>query len=133
MSNAMERNQVLKSAAYWTTRIQTSLYRCAYRYMGKTGKNKKLLAEHLGVSKGYVTQLLNGDYDHKLSKLTELSLAFGYVPYIEFIPIEKYIEEDDDKWKERKYSKAQNPMSMSLILDNCPFATFIPDNGKEAA
>ena len=59
--------------------------------MRKEHKNRKQLAEHLGVSCGYITQLLNGDYDHKLSKLTELSLSFGYIPSLEFIPVEQYI------------------------------------------
>ena len=31
-------------------------------------------AERLGVSKGYISQILNGDFDHKLSKLTQLLL-----------------------------------------------------------
>ena len=48
-------------------------------------KNRTQLAEHLGVTKGYVTQLLNGDYDHKLSKLVELSLKCGYVPKIDLL------------------------------------------------
>lgn len=63
--------------------------------MASTGKNRTQLAEHLGVSKGYVSQLLNGDYDHKLSKLVELSLAFGYVPKVDFVPIDEYIKNDD--------------------------------------
>lgn len=62
--------------------------------MEKTGKNKSQLAEYLGVSKGYVSQLLNGDYDHRLSKFFELALAFGVVPQIDFIPIEDYVKED---------------------------------------
>lgn len=45
-----------------------------------------------GVSKGYVTQLLNGDYDHRMSKFFDLSLSFGVIPVIDFIPVEQYIE-----------------------------------------
>ena len=65
--------------------------------MMKHHKNRKQLAEHLGVSKGYVTQLLNGDYDHRMSKFIELSLSFGYVPKIDFIPIEEYIAKEEYK------------------------------------
>ena len=46
--------------------------------------NKAQLAEYLGCTKGYVTQLLNGEFDHKLSKFVELSLAIGKVPEIRF-------------------------------------------------
>ena len=87
----MTRAELLKSPDYWKTRIQIALYGCAASFMKKTHKNRKQLAEYLGVSNGYVTQVLNGDYDHKISKLTELSLAFGYIPMFEFIPVDQYI------------------------------------------
>ncbi|MDE7109722.1 MAG: helix-turn-helix domain-containing protein [Muribaculaceae bacterium] len=61
--------------------------------------NRSKLAAHLGVSKGYVSQLLNGDYDHKLSKLIELAIAFGYVPEITFRPIEEVITEDVKEYR----------------------------------
>ena len=55
--------------------------------------NRKQLAEYLGVSPSYVTQLLNGDFDHKLSKFVELSMAFGYIPQTDFVPLATYEEE----------------------------------------
>lgn len=105
---SMKRLEILKKTGYWVTQIQIALYNCAYNYMKDNNKNRTQLAEHLGVTKGYVTQLLNGDYDHKLSKLVELSLAFGYVPKIDFIPIEEYYKEelilqDCKKWKNEIY------------------------------
>lgn len=90
----MERKDILKNPEYWTTKTQLDLYECAQKFMEKHGLDRTRLAEHLGVSKGYVTQLLNGDYDHRMSKFFELALSFGVVPKIEFIPIEKYIELD---------------------------------------
>ena len=47
--------------------------------MAVTDRHKSQLAEYLGVSKGYVSQLLNGDYDNCMSKFFELALAFGMV------------------------------------------------------
>lgn len=93
----MERKDLILSPEYITTRIQLDLYNCAEQFMESTGKNRSQLAQHLGVSKGYVTQLLNGDYDHKLSKLVELSLAFGVVPQIRFVPAEDYLMSDEFK------------------------------------
>lgn len=90
----MTREELLKSAEYWISTTQIALYNCADAYMKETGKNRTQLAEHLGVSKGYVTQLLSGDYDHRMSKLIELALAFGFVPKLNFIPIDRYIEQD---------------------------------------
>ena len=91
----MERKDILKNAEYWITKAQIDLYDHAEKFMGATGRNRTQLAEYLGVSKGYVTQLLNGDYDHKLSKFFELSLAFGYIPKIDFIPIEDYVRGEE--------------------------------------
>ena len=95
----MTREELLKSTDYWIAKMQVALYNCAEEYMKETGKNRTQLAEHLGVSKGYVTQLLSGDYDHRLSKMTELALACGYVPKLNFVPIQKYIEQDLFKQK----------------------------------
>ncbi len=90
----MSRDRVLKSPAYWAARIQLALYECAGIFMKKNGMNKKQLAEHLGVSAGYVSQVLNGDYDHRLSKFVELSMSFGFIPKIQFIPVETVVEEN---------------------------------------
>lgn len=90
----MDRKEVLKSPEYWTAKTQIALYGQAKSFMKETGRNKTQLAEYLGVSKGYVSQLLNGDYDHRLSKFFELSLAFGVIPQIDFVSVEKYINED---------------------------------------
>lgn len=62
--------------------------------MDKNEMNQTQLADHLGVTKGYVSQILKGDFDHKLSKLVELSLACGYVPLTSFKDTEAYIRED---------------------------------------
>ena len=101
----MERKDILKNPEYWTTKTQLDLYECAQKFMEKHGLDRTRLAEHLGVSKGYVTQLLNGDYDHRMSKFFELALSFGVVPKIEFIPIEKYIELDGQIKTYKEYIK----------------------------
>lgn len=88
------RNEILSSPEYWIAKTQIGLYNCAESFMQSNGLNRTQLAKHLNVSKGYVSQLLNGDYDHKLSKLIELSLSFGFVPQIDFIPLEDVINED---------------------------------------
>ena len=91
----MERNELLKSPEYWTTNLQMELYRQITEFMEKKGMNKTQLAEYLGCSKGYITQLLSGDYDHKISKFMELSLAIGKIPEVSFVDIDQYIENDN--------------------------------------
>jgi transcriptional regulator with XRE-family HTH domain len=50
--------------------------------MDAEGLNQSQLAKRLGVSKGYVSQVLNGNFNHTVRKLIELSLAIGMVPVV---------------------------------------------------
>lgn len=90
----MTREELLKSPDYWTTHLQMELYDKAVQFMEETGKNRKQLAEYLGVSASYITQLLNGDFNHRLSKFVELSVAFGYIPKVNFVPVIDCVEQD---------------------------------------
>ena len=92
----MTREELLQSPAYWTTGLQMELYRHIATFMEHHHMNKTQLAEYLGCSKGYVTQLLNGDFDHKLSKFVELSLAIGKIPEITFTDVNEYILSDQN-------------------------------------
>lgn len=102
----MTREELISSPEYWITGIQLDLLNCAREYMDKKNINQTKLAKELGVSKGYISQVLNGDYNHRISKLVELSLAFGYVPQISFVSIENYIQDTILKWSADK--KLQN-------------------------
>lgn len=93
----MERKDLLQMPDYWITQIQMAIYNCAMDFMKETDKNRSQLAEYLGVSKGYITQLLSGDYNYSLSKLVETSMAFGYIPKVNFIPIEEEIYMDEHR------------------------------------
>ncbi len=83
--------ELATSREYWLTKIQSELYNCVEQYLEQKGWTRTQLAEHLGVTKGYVSQILNGDFDHKLSKLIDLSLAVGVAPNIKFQEISEYI------------------------------------------
>ena len=85
--------ELIETPEYWITRIQLDLYTQLQNYMKENGLNRTQLAEKLGVTKSYVTQILNGDFDHRLSKMVELSLAVGLIPKMEFIPKTEFFEE----------------------------------------
>ena len=84
------REELIRSKEYWVTKLQLSLYAEVEAFMQSHKMNRTQFAEYLGCSKGYVTQLLSGDYDNKLSKLVELSLAIGKVPELEFVDVDEY-------------------------------------------
>lgn len=100
----MDRKDILSSPNYWATRIQIELYNCAEQYMRQNGLNRSELAKKLGVSRSYVTQLLNGDFDHRLSKMTELVTAFGYIPVVEFVKADAFFRSESVLYCPTAYS-----------------------------
>lgn len=86
LKSPMKLDNKYKSASYWTQLIQLELFENVRNYLDENNIIRKEFANKLGVSRGYVSQILNGDFNHKLSKLTELALACELVPKIEFVP-----------------------------------------------
>lgn len=90
----MKRKELIKSKEYWIAKIQLDLFEMIENYRKENNLTKTQLAEKLGVSKGYISQILNGNFNHKISKLVELSLAFDKVPLLEYENLNKYILND---------------------------------------
>lgn len=101
-------DELKSTQEYWTTRIQLTLYSCIKDYMEQNNISRTELAQRLGVTKGYITQLLNGNFDHRLSKLVELSLAIGLIPQINFIPASEFHPNTTDKASDCKDNSANN-------------------------
>ena len=85
----MTREEILQMPEYWTSQIQLSLYQAAEKFMADRHMNRSELAAYLGVSKGYVSQLLNGDYNYSISKLVDLAIKLNCVPQFQLKPIKK--------------------------------------------
>ena len=100
----MTREKLLKSPAYWFEHEQNELFRQVVKYMADENINQTELAKRLNVSKGYVSQILNGNFNYTLRKLIEISLLIGVVPQIKYTKVEDIIEED----KETKASYNNN-------------------------
>ena len=90
----LTREELIQSKEYWITNIQLKLFAEVESFMKAHRMNRTQFAEYLGCTKGYVTQLLSGDYDNKLSKLVELSLAIGRIPEVEFVDTGSFIARD---------------------------------------
>lgn len=82
-------NELLTTPEYWITKIQIDLYTMMNKYMESNNLSRTDLAKKLGVTKGYISQVLNGDFDHRLSKLVELSMTIGMVPQISYVPMDR--------------------------------------------
>lgn len=119
----MKRAELLKSEGYWIAKLQTDLYRELISFMKRTNRNSSQLADYLGCSKSYISQLLNGDFDHKLSKLVKLSLAIGKAPILEYKDISGYVLENDKTYSSVLVSSSKNSksyMPASYFTKNCP-------------
>ncbi len=85
----ISRAELIHSKEYWLARFQAELYAEVDAYLKKNKLSKTAFATQLGVSKGYVSQLMNADFDHKISKLIEISLAIGKAPILTFEDLDK--------------------------------------------
>lgn len=83
--------EMMRREGYWTTNIQLQLFREIDKYLEENNMSRKDFAKKLGVSKAYVSQILNGEYDHKLSKLVRLALAMDLAPKLQFSDLESEI------------------------------------------
>lgn len=150
------REELIHSKAYWMVKIQNDLYGKVEEYMQKNNLNRTEMAKQLGVTKGYLSQVLNGDFNHKLSKLVELSLAIGVAPLIEFPDLQHYIEDDfsgvnslrrDEPYfvtinfeannvplskKNNKRISVENDPEQSLFIDSLPSTKYTSYQGYSA-
>ena len=113
----MEREELLKSPEFWMLEIQMNLLNQINEYIETNNISRKQLADKLGFSKGYITQILNGDFDHRISKLVQLSLSIGKVPRINFEDIEQVLFDDlQDKLHAPKYERPEIKLNFGNSL-----------------
>lgn len=80
----LKKEKIIQTPEYWLESIQNELYNHVSAYMEKEGLNQSDLAKKLGVTKGYISQVLNGNFNFTLKKLIELSLSIGMIPNLQF-------------------------------------------------
>lgn len=84
-------DELIKTPQYWMENIQNELYRQVKRYLDENNLNQTQFAEKLNFTRGYVSQVLNGNFNFTLKKLIELSLAVGMAPDLEFRSFSDYL------------------------------------------
>lgn len=102
------REELLKTEEYWFETIQNEIYRQVESYLRENNLTQSQFAEKLGVTKGYVSQILNGNYNATLKKLIELSLAVKIAPVFDFQNLSEYINRDYQKRYEMQYNPLFN-------------------------
>ena len=102
----MKSENLINNEGYWTSKIQIDLFNELENYMVENGINRSQLATRMGVTKGYISQVLNGDFNHRISKLVELALFIGKVPIIEFKDIKSFTEQKETEVFNKDYREA---------------------------
>lgn len=74
---------------YWLEGIQNEIFRQVEAYLEANQLTQTQLAEELGVSKGYVSQILNGNTNLSMKKLVELFLSLGLGVELKVVSVEK--------------------------------------------
>lgn len=113
----ISRDELLKTEEYWFETLQNDIYRMVGEYIENEGLNQTQFAEKLGVSKGYVSQIMNGNFNYTLKKMIELSLAVNKVPAFEFKEMDKYIQEDRQKRFEMQFNPFFNVTGIAKTIN----------------
>ena len=85
----LKHEELVNRPEYWLETIQNEIFRQVTEYLKVNNMTQSQLAVQLGVSKGYVSQVMKGEFNYTLKKLIELSLAVGKAPVILFKPLEE--------------------------------------------
>lgn len=110
------REEIYQTKEYWLENIQNEIFIQLEDFMLENKLNKAGLAKKLGVSRAYITQVLNGEFNFSLKKLIDLSLAIGKVPNLHFQDIKKYTIEKEKQLD--KISKNEPQSSFSIAMED---------------
>lgn len=112
-------SELKRTPEYWLETIQNEIFRQVKKYMEENKLNQTQLANKLGVSKGYISQILNGNFNFTLKKLIELSIAIGVVPDLKFKPIEnkKRLQADKSHNLYKVEEQSENNFSNSIASE----------------
>ena len=76
----MTHQELIQTPEYWISCIQYEFFYKITEYLEENKMSRTDLANQLGVSKSYITQILNGNAKMSLEKMIEISLAIGFYP-----------------------------------------------------
>lgn len=91
----LKREELVTRPEYWLETIQNEIFRQVTAYLRDNHLTQSQFAVQLGVSKGYVSQVMKGEFNYTLKKLIELSLAIGKAPVIGFRPLVENISTEN--------------------------------------
>jgi len=123
--------EIMKSKEYWYDDIRIKLYNMLDDFLKANKMKQNKFAKKLGFSPSYINQILNGESDHKLSKIVELSLAVGKAPIVSFVPLSEVIEKDKLKY-ESQSSHIKPDGSLELVINDSELTSITANSSQSS-
>lgn len=83
----LTQEELVNRPEYWLENMQNEIFRQVATYLKDNHMTQNQFAAQLGVTKGYISQVMKGEFNYTLKKLIELSLAVGKAPVLQFKPL----------------------------------------------
>ncbi len=110
----LTKEELLKYPNYLLKTYQLEIYKQLIEYKEANKLTQKELAQKLGVSNGYVSQVLNGNFNFTLKKLIELGLMMNKIPYLEWLDPDAYWFKE----KEAFNSSEKTVITLNVFSEN---------------
>lgn len=119
-------SKIMDQPAYWVEAFNGELYDAIAKYMNENNINRKQLSEKLGISKGRVSQILNGNINFSIEKFVEISLKIDKYPCLELKSKSKYMEyiDNDNSITFGFTNEYSTFVEIESIQNNCKFLHF---------
>lgn len=85
------KERLVRGEGYWMETIQQSIHEALVGYMEQHGLNQTELAHRLGFTRGYVSQLMNGNFNLSQRKIVQLLLKLDMVPDLRIRSVDSYL------------------------------------------
>ena len=91
-----QREELLHSPEYWTTRTRIDLCKILGDYMAITKLTVAQMAKFADVKKSHVKAIIGCDFDSPIpfESLAKIALACSCAPIVNFKPINEVVEDD---------------------------------------
>lgn len=89
------KERLVRGEGYWMETIQQAVYEALLAYMDKHSLNQTELANKLGFTRGYVSQLMNGNFNLSQKKIIQLLLKMDMVPDLRIRTVDDYLASSD--------------------------------------
>lgn len=85
------KERLVRGEVYWMETIQQAIHEALLAYMEKHDLNQTELGKNLGFTRGYVSQLMNGNFNLSQKKIIQLLLKMDMVPDLRIRTVDSYL------------------------------------------